>query len=402
MNNRIKLTNIGELATWNSTQQDVILRSGVEILIEDDHISRIDKTISDPVDETIDCQGKLVTPGFIDPHTHPIFYQGRHDEFAQRIAGATYQEIAAQGGGIGSSIKGVRQARESDLIELVSKRLDRFLRLGTTTIEAKSGYGLNTESELKSLRVIDEVNRNHPVDLVPTFLGAHAFPPEFTADHVGYVHLIIDEMIPAVAEQGIAEYCDVFCENGYFDAEQSRRILEAGKFHGLKPRLHADEFEDSGAAELARDVDAVSADHLMAISEDGIQALVDGNVIGTLLPGTTFFLGAHSYAPARRLLDAGVSIALATDFNPGSSHIQSMPFILTLACLYLGLTVEEAFAASTIHAARALQRDDRIGSIEPGKQADLVIWDINTLMEFPYFVSDIHVRNVVKSGQVVL
>ncbi len=395
-----KLTNIGQLVTCNSDTKNIETLSNVEMLIENDRIVSIAPSVGNG-DETIDCQHKLVTPGFVDPHTHPVFFDGRDEEYSLRLSGATYEEIAEKGGGIRSSISGVQNASENELMKRVIKRMNRFLHLGTTTIEAKSGYGLDTESELKSLRVLDRVNKEHPIDIVPTFLGAHAFPPEFADNHDGYVDLLCDEMITAVAEQGIAKYCDVFCENGYFTVEQSRRILETAKKHGLIPRLHADEFEDSGAAELAAEVGAVSADHLMAVSDAGITALKDGNVTATLLPGTTFYLGKQSYAPANKLTEAGIPIALATDFNPGSSHLQSMPFMISLACLYLGMSVEEAFKAATWQSAVTLGMEHEVGSIEVGKKADLVIWDLARLIEIPYFSSDVPMISVMKTGNLL-
>ncbi len=395
-----KLTNIGQLATYNSDTKNIETQSAVEILINGDKIINIASSVG-KADEVIDCHQKLVTPGFVDPHTHPVFFDGRDEEYALRLSGASYQEIAEKGGGIRSSIAGVRNASEDELVERVTKRMHRFLRLGTTTIEAKSGYGLDTESELKSLRVLDRVNREHLIDIVPTFLGAHAIPPEFGDNHDGYVDLLCDEMLPAVAEQGIAKYCDVFCENGYFTVEQSRRILETAKAHGLIPRLHADEFEDSGAAELSAEVGAVSADHLMAVSDAGIRALKDGGVTATLLPGTTFFLGKQSYAPAKKLMESGIQIALATDFNPGSSHLQSMPFMISLACLYLEMSVEAAFIAATWQSAVTLGTEHEAGSIEVGKKADLIIWDLERLIEIPYFSSDVPMNSVMKSGNLL-
>ena len=232
-------------------------------------------------------------------------------------------------------------------------------------------------------------------------MGAHAFPNEYKDDHLGYVELICKEMIPAVSEQGIAKFNDVFCEKDYFSINESRQILECGIKYGLKPRMHADEFVDSGAAELAGEIGAFSADHLMAVSEEGIKALADNNVIATLLPGTTFFLGKSNYAPARKLIDAGITIALATDYNPGSSHIQSMPFIISLACLFLGLTVEEAFSAATYNAAQTLGLHNEVGSIELGKKADLIIWDLDSLIDIPYYISNHPIQKVLKNGEVV-
>lgn len=389
------LENIGHLSTFNSESGKVETASNTSLAIENG------KIVENGGGEVIDCGGALITPGFVDPHTHPVFLDSREEEFAQKLAGVSYEEIAAQGGGIVASIIGVRNASKDELVERVFRRMDRFLKLGTTTVECKSGYGLDTESELKSLQVIHEVNNSHEIDMVPTFLGAHAFPTEFADDHDGYVDLLCKEMIPAVAEQGIAVFCDVFCENGYFDVEQSHRILETAKDHGITPRLHADEFEDSGAAELAAEVGAVSADHLMAVSEAGIKKLSENNVTATLLPGTTFFLGKDTYAPARTLMENNIDIALATDFNPGSCHIQSMPFIISLACIHLGLTVEESFAAATYFSAKALNLEDKVGSISIGRQADLIIWDIDRLMEIPYNVTDLAIKMVIKNGKAI-
>jgi imidazolonepropionase len=392
----IILKNIGCLVTANA--DGVTSFENTSILIENGKIAAIGERESE---NAIDCGGKMVTCGFVDSHTHPVFLDNRDEEYAMRLAGATYEKIAEKGGGIVSSVEGVRNASEDELIDKVSQRMDRFIAGGTTTIEAKSGYGLDTESELKSLSVINKVHKSHALDLIPTFMGGHAFPQEFADDHDGYVNLICNEMIPAVAAQGIAVFNDVFCEEGYFTVAQSKRILETGKKYGLKPRLHADEFVDSGAAELAGEVGAISADHLMAVSADGINALVENNVIATLLPGTTFFLGKSTYAPARELINSGITLSLATDFNPGSCYIQSMPFIMTLACMHLGMTVEESFQAVTYYSAKALELEDKIGSIEVGKSADLIIWGISSLLDIPYYVSNHPIRYVMKNGEIV-
>jgi len=392
----IILKNIGCLVTANA--DGLASFENTSILIENGKIAAIGEGQSE---NAIDCGGKMVTCGFVDSHTHPVFLDNRDEEYAMRLAGATYEKIAEKGGGIVSSVEGVRNASEDELIDKVSQRMDRFIAGGTTTIEAKSGYGLDTESELKSLSVIHKVHKSHAIDLIPTFMGSHAFPQEFADDHDGYVNLICNEMIPAVAAQGIAVFNDVFCEEGYFTVAQSKRILETGKKYGLKPRLHADEFVDSGAAELAGEVGAISADHLMAVSADGINALVENNVIATLLPGTTFFLGKSTYAPARELINSGITLSLATDFNPGSCYIQSMPFIMTLACMHLGMTVEESFQAATYHGAKALDLEDKIGSIKVGKSADLIIWGISSLLDIPYYVSNHPIRYVMKNGEIV-
>jgi imidazolonepropionase len=392
----IILKNIGCLVTANA--DGVASFENTSILIENGKIAAIGDRQSE---NAIDCGGKMVTCGFVDSHTHPVFLDNRDEEYAMRLAGVTYEKIAEKGGGIVSSVEGVRNASEDELIDKVSQRMDRFIAGGTTTIEAKSGYGLDTESELKSLSVINKVHKSHAIDLIPTFMGGHAFPQEYSDDHDGYVNLICNEMIPAVAAQGIAVFNDVFCEEGYFTVAESKRILETGKKYGLKPRLHADEFVDSGASELAGEVGTISADHLMAVSKDGINALVENNVIATLLPGTTFFLGKSTYAPARELINSGITLSLATDFNPGSCYIQSMPFIMTLACMHLGMTIEESFQAATYHGAKALELEEKIGSIEVGKSADLIIWGISSLLDIPYYVSNHPIRYVMKNGEIV-
>ena len=396
----LKLTNIGQLATFNSEMNDMAILENVEIVIEGNQITEVGQKLGD-ADKIFDCKQKLVTPGFVDPHTHPVFLDGREDEFAMRLQGASYEEISEAGGGIVNSIQGVRDASESDLISRVKSRMDRFLKLGTTTVECKSGYGLNVESELKSLKVIDEVSKLHYIDMIPTFMGGHAFPKEFMNNHDGYVDLICEEMIPAVSDQGIAKFNDVFCENGYFTVEQTRRILNAGNNHGLIPRIHADEFEDSGAGKLAGECGSISADHLMAVSDEGIQELAKNDVIATLLPGTTFFLGKTGYAPYQKLKDAGVDVALATDFNPGSCHIQSMPFILSLSCIYMKIPVLDAIKAATITSAKSLLLHNTIGSIEIGKKADIVVWDIERTLQIPYLVSDHPIQTVIKSGEIL-
>ena len=272
-----KLANIGQIVTYDSMSKAMILKEDVEIVLDGEKIIDIGHSLSD-ADELINCNGMLVTPGFVDPHTHPVFLNGREDEFEMRLNGKTYEEIANAGGGIINSTNGVRKSTETELISRVRDRMDKFLALGTTTIECKSGYGLDKESEVKSLKVIHEVNKSHSIDMVATFMGAHAFPEEFKNDHDSYVDLICEEIIPAVAKQGIAEFNDVFCEDGYFNEEQTRKIILRGKEYGLIPRMHADEFTDSGSAVIAGDVRAISADHLMAVSNEGIEALSENNV----------------------------------------------------------------------------------------------------------------------------
>ena len=392
----IKLDNIGCLTTIDSNGVKYIYDTS--LLIEKDRIVAIG---SGNGEKTIDCKGKLVTPGFVDSHTHPIFLDLRSDEHRLRLSGATYEEIAENGGGIVSSVESVRTATTDQLYEKSISRIERFISLGTTTIEAKSGYGLDTESELKSLKVIEKINNNHPIGIVPTFMGAHAFPKDFLENKEAFIKLICEEMIPAVHEQGIAKFIDVFCEEGYFSIDQSRKIIETGKSFGLKPRIHADEFNNFGASTLAGEIGSFSADHLMKIDNRGIKSLKENNVIATLLPGTTFFLNKSSYAPARKLIDSGVIVALATDFNPGSCHIQSMPFIITLAVMNMSMSIEEAFLGATINGAKALGLDSEIGTIEIGKKADIILWGISNLFEIPYYVTDHPIRAVIKNGEIV-
>jgi imidazolonepropionase len=393
----IKLENIGNLVTYNSISGLMDTLKDVEIIIDNEFILEIGKDLRN-IDSVIDCNNKLVTPGFVDPHTHPVFLNSREDEFHLRLEGSTYEKIAASGGGIRSSIFDLRNADISDIISKLKSRMDRFLSFGTTTVECKSGYGLNTESELKSLKAIKEVNDYHPIDMIPTFMGAHAFPHEYEKNHEGYVKLICNEMIPEVAKQGIAVFNDVFCEKGYFSQEQARKILNVGKKYGLIPRIHADEFQNSKSAEIAGEIKSISADHLMMVSEEGIKSLYENNVIATLLPGTTFFLGQSNYAPYTKLKEAGVEIALATDFNPGSCNIQSMPFIISLACLYLKMNILDAVKACTFTSAKSLMLEDTIGSIEEGKKADLIIWDINKIEEVSYSVDFNPISSVIKNG----
>ena len=397
----LDLTNIGLLVTYNSKTSLLERIHDCTISINDGIITDISGANSSRK-ESIDCNGKLVTPGFVDAHTHPVFVDGRENEFMKRLEGVSYQEIAKEGGGINSSIAAVRNATEIELYDRVIKRMDKFIKMGTTTLEAKSGYGLDTKSELKSLRVLDHLNSVHEIDIVSTFLGAHAIPPEFNGDSKGFITLLCKEMIPAVAEQGIAKFCDVFCEEGYFNVNDSRKILQTAAQHYLIPRLHADEFTDSGAAGLAAEIGAISADHLMKVNDQGIKDMARAGVTAILLPGTTFFLGDHSYAPARKMINAGIDISLATDFNPGSCHIQSMPFIMSLACLFLDLTIDEALKAATWTGACALNVEENVGSIEVGKKADLIIWDLNTPEAIPYNMASLPIQNVIKNGSLVI
>jgi imidazolonepropionase len=352
--------------------------------------------------QIIDAGGKLATPGLIDPHTHAIYAGSREFEFSMRLKGAAYMDILRAGGGILHTTQQTRRATEEQLFEQSLKRLERFLAHGVTTIEAKSGYGLNIDAELKQLTVASSLNGTHPIEVVPTFMGAHAIPPEYGGDTDAYVHHIVQDMLPAVSGQGIAEFCDVFCEEHVFTVEQSRRILEAGKLYGLKPKLHADEIAmNGGGAELAAELGAVSADHLLNASGAGIRRMAERGVIAVLLPGTAFFLMKRP-ADARRIVDAGVPVALATDCNPGSSPTESLPFIMSLACLTMGMTPAEAIAACTINAAHAVGRASRIGSLEVGKQGDVVLFDApNPEYLISHYAVNL-VDTVIKKGRQVI
>ena len=351
--------------------------------------------------DEIDATDKVVMPGFVDSHTHPVFVNTRENEFEMRILGKNYVEISQQGGGIRSSINSVRQAAEKELYELALKRINRIISCGTTTLEAKSGYGLSTNSELKMLRVIDKLNRNLPIELVATFMGAHEFPEEYKNDHQAYIKLLKNEMIPEVAASGLAEYFDIFTEEHVYSIAESRDLMKMAKETGFKLRMHADEIKPIGGAELAAEMGAISADHLGAASDEGIKAMAENGIIATLLPGTIFSLGMPNYARARDMIDAGVPIALATDYNPGSCNCDSMQFIITLACLQMKMTVAEAIIASTINGAYALERGNRIGSIEKGKQADILIMDMPGYKYLPYHFGSNNVDTVIKNGVVI-
>ena len=358
----------------------------------------------------LDARGGTVTPGLVDPHTHLLFAGSREDELELRQRGAGYMEILAAGGGILSTVAATRAASAEALHAHGRRWLDEMLGHGTTTIEAKSGYGLDLATELRLLAVAHELGKAGPIEIVTTFLGAHAVPPEYRSRPDGaeaYVRSIIDEQLPGVAAQGRARFCDVFCEEGAFTADQSRRILLAASGFGLLSRLHADELVPSGGAELAAEIGAVSADHLAAPSEAGITAMAEAAaegraVVATLLPATTWFLMKDHHAPARRMIDLGIPVAIGTDFNPGTSPTASMPLAMTVACLSLGLTPDEALVAATINAAHAIGLADEIGSIEGGKAADLVIWNVPTSRQIPYWPAADLVRMVLKRGRVVL
>lgn len=354
-----------------------------------------------PGGRVVDAGGRVVMPGFVDAHTHPVYAGSREHELSLKLAGKPYLEILKSGGGILSTVRATRSAARDDLMEQTARRLDLLLEHGVTTAEAKSGYGLSPEHEVRSLEVLRDLNQSHPLDLVPTFMGAHAVPPEFKDNPGRYVDHVVEEMIPAVASAGLAYYCDVFCEEGVFDVAQSERILRAGMEKGLLPRLHADELADTGGADLAARLGAVTADHLLFASDQGIKAMAEAGVMAVLLPCTSFNLAAGRYARARRMLDAGLAVAISTDCNPGSSPTQSMQLAITLACLYLRMTPEEAIAAATINGAWAVGMGHRAGSLETGKLADILIIDAPNYLHLPYHFGVNLVQSVYKRGTLV-
>jgi len=350
--------------------------------------------------DVLDGSPYVAFPGFVDAHTHLLFAGSREDEFAMRAQGRSYQQIAESGGGILSTVRATRVATKKELKRLASRRLDAMLRHGTTTVEIKSGYGLDPDSEIKMMEAVTELANDHYMGIISTFLGAHAVPPEFRDNPDGYVDLVCERMLPYVAKRGLAQFCDVFCENGYFSPAQARRILLKGKSLGLKLKLHADELSSSGGSLIAAELHAVSADHLEHIDDIGIKNLAASETVAVLLPGVSFFLN-HGYAPARALIDSGVAVAIATDFNPGSCMSYDMPLMLTIACTHMGMTPEEAISAATFNAAAAVRMSDQIGSIEVGKKADLILCDLPNYRYLAYHFGANHVSKVIKNGTIL-
>lgn len=406
---KVLISNIGMLATpkgdaarCGEEQGKIEILKNAWVLIEDGVIAAVGTGSPEGAEgaEVIDAGGKLVTPGLVDAHTHLIFGGWRQNELGLKLHGATYLEIQNAGGGIQSTTNATRSASKEELRAKAEKALDEMMGFGTTTVEAKSGYGLATEHELKALQVIRELDDRHPMDLVATFMGAHLVPAEYKNDREAYVRLVCEEMMPAVREQGIAKFCDVFCEADTFTVEESRRILEAGLKYGLRPKIHADEIEAIGGSRLAGEIGAISAEHLIVCPPEGIDALAKGGVIACLLPATSFNLGAV-FAPARDMVKAGVPVAMATDFNPGSCPCLNMQFVINLGCLKYKLTPEEVLTAVTLNGAAAIGMADRVGSVETGKQGDLVIWDAPDLDYICYRVGSNLAGTVIKKGAVV-
>lgn len=386
-------------------QQLDIIEDGA-LWLEDGIICKVGTTteilaeLTQVPDEVVDASGRCVLPGFVDPHTHFLFAGHRAEEFSWRLRGDTYMDIMERGGGIVNSVRATRQASEEELLAIGHKRLDSMLSFGVTTVEGKSGYGLDADTELKQLSVMAELDRQHPVDVVRTFMGAHAIPAEYKGRTDEFVDYLLNEVLPLVAQRQLASFCDVFCEKGVFSVEQSRRLLTAAQSLGLQAKVHADEIVTLGGAELAAEIGALSAEHLLHASDAGIRRMGEAGVIAVLLPSTAFCL-REPYARARFMIDSGVPVALATDFNPGSCFSESIPLVIALAALYMQMTPAEIVTALTINAAAAVGRSDRVGSLEAGKQADFVLLEHPSHLYLPYHAGVNCVVTVVKRGQVV-
>ena len=406
---KLLVKNIGLLATpegksahCGEEQGRIKFLKDAWVLMEDGVIASVGSGAVPAADgaEIVDAGGNLVTPGLVDAHTHLIFGGWRQNELGLKLHGASYLDIQNAGGGIQSTTNATRRATEQELADKAEKALNEMLRFGSTTVEAKSGYGLATEHELKALQVIKDLDGRHPIDLVATFMGAHLVPAEYKANREEYVRLVCEEMIPRVKEQGIAKFCDVFCEADTFTVEESRQVLEAGLKYGLRPKIHADEIEAIGGSQLAGEIGAISAEHLIVCPPEGIESMAKGGVIACLLPATSFNLGAV-FAPARAMVSAGVPVAMATDFNPGSCPCLNMQFVINLGCLKYRLTPEEVLTAVTLNGAAAIDMADTVGSVEAGKLGDLVIWDAPDLNYICYRVGSNLARTVIKRGRIV-
>lgn len=400
----IFIKNASELITMDGPNRPRIKKEMCElsiiengsVAIKDGKIVETGNDLEYDAEKTIDASGKTVMPGFIDPHTHLVFAGSREFELDMKLKGLSYMEILKKGGGIFYTVNETRKATNEELLKQSKKRLDTMISHGTTTCEAKSGYGLDTETELKMLEIQKKLNDIHPMDIVSTFLGAHAIPKEHSADN--YVDIIISEMLPQV--KGLAMFCDVFCEKGVFTIEQSRRILEAGKKYGLIPKIHADEIVDTGGASLAAEIGAISADHLLMSSDKGINEMARKGIIGVMLPGTPFSLMQDNYAPARKMIDSGVPIALATDLNP-NCWVENMQFMIQLGCFNMKMTPAEAVTAATFNSACAIGVNDTVGSLEKGKKADVIILGCPNHKSIPYHFGVNLVETVIKNGKII-
>ena len=413
---QLLLSNIRQLVTVRSggkptrtgcDMRELAILENASVLIENGIITWIGnasdfKNTLLPDADTLDASSSVALPGFVDAHTHAIFAEHRVDEYEQRCLGMSYEEIAAAGGGIRASVRSLRQASLSELVTRTERRFRHFLEHGTTTIEAKSGYGLDTDEELKMLRAIAALRDSSSLEVVPTFLGAHAIPDERLESRRDYIDEVIREMIPRVAQEGLASFCDVFCDAGYFDVDEAREILLAARSAGLGLRIHADELGHTGGTRLAAELGVSSADHLEWADEEDIARLRAAGTVATLLPGTAFNLGLSRYPPARKLIEAGVPVALATDFNPGSCFTPNMQLILSIACTQLKMTPAEAVTAATLNGAASLGLSGRLGSIEEGKQADIALMDAVDYREIPYFFGVNHCVAVIKKGRIVV
>tara|TARA_Y100000590_G_scaffold361128_1_gene417680 strand:+ start:273 stop:1472 length:1200 start_codon:yes stop_codon:yes gene_type:complete len=395
-----KITNISKIITFNNISNNLEIIENKEILVKNGKIIEIANNCQD-CNDIIDANNNIVTPGFIDSHTHPIFVGERSKEFFMRINGKNYNEISKSGGGILSTVEKLRSASDDELYEISLENILPFINNGTTTMEAKSGYGLSTKDEIRSLEIINKLNKSLKIDIIPTFLGAHAIPQGYNKSD--YIKLICDEMIPEIAKRKLAVFCDVFCENGYFDTDDSMQILNTAKEYGMVPRMHIDEFQSIGGAFIANKVNAASADHLMAIDDPSIKSLANSNVIATLLPGTTFMLNKNKYANGRKLIDSGCNVALATDFNPGTCTIRSLTQIMLLAILNCGMSIEECFKAVTCNAAKSLLLMNEIGLIKENYKADLLFWNIDSLDELVYWSdsSVVKLKKIMKNGDFI-
>lgn len=408
----VLLYNIGQLLTMDNgsdgpvegkAMQNLSVIENGAVAVRDGEITAVGRQEdlqSIDAKEKIDCDGKLVTPGLIEPHTHLVYGGSREHEMALKQQGVPYLEILQRGGGILSTVKATRETAEADLTTKAKFHLERLMAYGVTTMEAKSGYGLDHETEMKQLRVAKRLNKETPMEVVSTFLGAHAIPEDYKDDPEAFLNEMA-EMLPEIKDKELAEFVDIFCETGVFSVEQSRRFLEKAKEAGFQVKIHADEIDPLGGAELAADLGAITGDHLVGASDEGIRRLAEQGVMAVLLPGTSFYLGKEKYARAREMMEAGVAVALSTDFNPGSSVTENLQFIMNLAALKLKMTPEEIWNAVTVNNAHAIGRGDEAGKIAYGRKADLVIWDAPNYLYVPYHYGVNHVHSVFKSGKKV-